>query len=62
MSLYHSLSFGIGRKLPVMLQVEAAECGQACLAMVAAYHGQVHDMQGLRQKLAPSMKGPRSSN
>ena len=57
MSLYHSLSFGIGRKLPVMLQVEAAECGQACLAMVAAYHGQVHDMQGLRQKLAPSMKG-----
>ncbi|MBV4541185.1 peptidase domain-containing ABC transporter [Pseudomonas vlassakiae] len=57
MSLYQSLSFGIGRKLPVMLQVEAAECGQACLAMVAAYHGQVHDMQGLRQKLAPSMKG-----
>nr|WP_264082574.1 peptidase domain-containing ABC transporter [Pseudomonas vlassakiae] len=51
------MSFGIGRKLPVMLQVEAAECGQACLAMVAAYHGQVHDMQGLRQKLAPSMKG-----
>ncbi|WP_409520795.1 cysteine peptidase family C39 domain-containing protein, partial [Pseudomonas sp.] len=40
-----------------MLQVEAAECGQACLAMIAAYHGQVHDMHSLRQKLSPSMKG-----
>lgn len=57
MTLSQSLSFGIGRKLPVMLQVEAAECGQACLAMIAAYHGQVHDMHSLRQKLSPSMKG-----
>ncbi|MDR2306038.1 MAG: peptidase domain-containing ABC transporter [Paucimonas sp.] len=57
MSIAQSLSFGVGRKLPVILQVEAAECGQACLAMIAAYHGQVHDLQSLRQKLSPSMKG-----
>lgn len=57
MTISQSLSFGMGRKLPVMLQVEAAECGQACLAMIAAYHGQVHDMHSLRNKLSPSMKG-----
>lgn len=57
MTISQSLSFGMGRKLPVMLQVEAAECGQACLAMIAAYHGQVHDMHSLRHKLSPSMKG-----
>jgi len=56
-TISQSLSFGMGRKLPVMLQVEAAECGQACLAMIAAYHGQVHDMHSLRHKLSPSMKG-----
>ncbi|MGE8324826.1 peptidase domain-containing ABC transporter [Pseudomonas urmiensis] len=57
MSIAQSLTFGVGRKLPVILQVEAAECGQACLAMIAAYHGQVHDLYSLRQKLSPSMKG-----
>ncbi|CAK16774.1 peptidase domain-containing ABC transporter [Pseudomonas entomophila] len=57
MSIAQSLNFGVGRKLPVILQVEAAECGQACLAMIAAFHGQVHDLPSLRQKLSPSMKG-----
>ncbi|MHB1615741.1 MAG: cysteine peptidase family C39 domain-containing protein, partial [Metallibacterium sp.] len=34
-----ALHFGWGRRLPVILQSEAAECGLACLAMVASYHG-----------------------
>ena len=37
------LQFGWGRRLPVMLQSEAAECGLACLAMIASYHGQHSD-------------------
>ena len=30
------------RRVPVILQTEAAECGLACLAMVAAAHGHTH--------------------
>ncbi|QPG61461.1 peptidase domain-containing ABC transporter [Pseudomonas sp. BIGb0427] len=57
MNIRQPLAFGIGRKLPMVLQAEAAECGQACLAMIAGFHGQRHDLFSLRQKLSPSMKG-----
>lgn len=51
------LSFGFGRKLPVLLQTEATECGLACLGMVAGYHGLRIDMPTLRQRHAFSLKG-----
>ncbi len=44
-------------KLPMILQAEAAECGLACLAMVAAAHGQRHTLSGLRRKFSASLKG-----
>ncbi|MGN2254583.1 peptidase domain-containing ABC transporter [Frateuria sp. GZRe12] len=40
-----------------MLQTEAAECGLACLAMVAAYHGHDVDLAGLRRRFSTSLKG-----
>ena len=33
-----------------MLASEAAECGLACIAMVARYHGHDVDLNGLRQR------------
>jgi ATP-binding cassette subfamily B protein RaxB len=45
------------RRVPVMLQGEAAECGLACLAMVAAAHGLDIDLAALRQHHAVSLKG-----
>ena len=39
MNILDDLNLGFGRKLPLVLQTEAAECGLACLAMVASYHG-----------------------
>ena len=36
--------------LPVIRQTEAAECGLACLAMVASYHGHRTDMNSLRRR------------
>ena len=35
------MAFGdlLQRKVPVVLQSEAPECGIACLAMVASFHG-----------------------
>ena len=46
-----------GRRLPMILQTEAAECGLACLAMVAGYHGLRSDLPTLRQRLSVSLKG-----
>ena len=50
------LGFG-AKRVPVILQTEAAECGLACLAMVAAYHGMRTDLPTLRRRFALSLKG-----
>ena len=44
-------------KLPVILQSEAAECGLACLAMVAGFYGHVTDLTQLRRRFSISMHG-----
>jgi ATP-binding cassette, subfamily B, bacterial CvaB/MchF/RaxB len=46
-----------GRRLPVILQTEAAECGLACIAMIAAHHGLQSDLPTLRQRFPTSLKG-----
>ncbi len=44
-------------ELPVVLSTELAECGLACLAMVAGYHGHEVDLSTLRQRFSTSMSG-----
>ncbi len=51
------LRFGWGSRLPVTLQSEAAECGLACLSMVASFHGQNSDPALLRRRYGFSLKG-----
>lgn len=48
--------WGHGR-VPVILQTEATECGLACLAMVASFHGYQTDLMSLRRRFPISMKG-----
>lgn len=43
--------------VPMILQSEAPECGIACVAMVASYHGLRTDLAGMRLRLATSLKG-----
>lgn len=50
------LSF-LPRRTPMIMQTEAAECGLACLAMVAAHHGQRHDIATLRREHGMSLRG-----
>ncbi len=45
------------RSLPVILQTEAAECGLACLAMIARYWGHEVDLNVMRQKFLISLTG-----
>lgn len=51
------LTFGWRRRLPLIMQVEAAECGLACLAMILGYHGQHVELLELRRRHAASMQG-----
>lgn len=55
--LFDKLQFGFGRRLPVILQAEAAECGMACLAMILGFHGHAVDLGTLRRQHALSLKG-----
>jgi ATP-binding cassette subfamily B protein RaxB len=57
MTWVEQLNFSGRRRLPLVLASEAAECGLACLAMVARYHGHDVDLNGLRQRFALSMSG-----
>ncbi len=55
--LLGGLQWGWRRKLPVILQTEAAECGLASLAMIARYHGHDVDLPSLRRRHSTSLKG-----
>ena len=44
-------------RLPVIQQNEIAECGLACLAMIARYHGHDVDLASLRRRFPVSLKG-----
>src|SRR4051812_3289921 len=51
------LNFATRGHLPVIQQAEAAECGLACLAMVASYHGHRLDLNTLRRRYPASLNG-----
>ena len=57
MNLLEELKLGWSARLPMVLQTEAAECGLACLAMVAGYHGYHSDLAELRRRFGLSLKG-----
>src|SRR5829696_4321477 len=51
------LRFSGGSRLPTVYQTEAAECGLACLAMLACFHGYQVDLGTLRRRYPPSLNG-----
>lgn len=52
-----TLRLGLRRRVPVVLQSEAAECGLACLAMIAAFHGDEAGPSALRRRFGFSLTG-----
>ena len=51
------LKFSGFKSMPLVLQTEATECGLACIAMVAGYHGFKSDLNWLRSHFQVSLKG-----
>ena len=45
------------KKLPIFRQTEAAECGLACVGMVASYWGKDFDLPALRRKFPITLQG-----
>lgn len=44
-------------RIPLILQADQAECGLACMAMVAAYHGHRETLRAYRAKFRVSQRG-----
>jgi ATP-binding cassette subfamily B protein RaxB len=55
--LLEKLNFKWFNRLPLIRQSQAAECGLACLGMIASYHGHEIDMITLRRQFPTSLKG-----
>ncbi|WP_028111428.1 peptidase domain-containing ABC transporter [Ferrimonas kyonanensis] len=51
------LDFSGIKRVPVILQAEVAECGLACLAMVASFHGKRLDLAAVRKRFSTGLKG-----
>lgn len=51
------LNFSGRRRVPVILQTEATECGLTCLAMIAGWHGFHTDILSLRGQFGVSSHG-----
>ncbi|TLU67474.1 peptidase domain-containing ABC transporter [Thalassotalea litorea] len=51
------LNFSFARKVPMILQTEIAECGLACIAMIASYFGHSLDMAAIRQRHSAGSSG-----
>ncbi|MGL6017130.1 MAG: peptidase domain-containing ABC transporter [Gibbsiella quercinecans] len=57
MSFLNNLNFSWSRRLPLIRQTQTAECGLACVGMIANFYGHQIDIVTLRRRFSTSLKG-----
>nr|PMK16695.1 peptidase C39 [Vibrio splendidus] len=57
MEMNSQIDWGMGKKLTLVRQTENAECGVACLAMIADWHGHQISLRHLRAKFGITQHG-----
>ncbi|AGA65204.1 putative ABC transport protein, ATP-binding component [Liberibacter crescens BT-1] len=57
MKTIRPILFGFRKKLTLILQNEASECGLSCVAMVAGFYGHRFDLNTIRRRFNVSLKG-----
>ena len=57
MTMLERLTLGVKRRVPRLLQTEAAECGLACVGMIAGFHGHHQSLASLRGRFPVSLSG-----
>ncbi len=50
-------AFWSRQDIPLVMQIEAAECGLACLTMIATHHGHEVSLRDMRRRFGISLKG-----
>ncbi|NBZ46231.1 peptidase domain-containing ABC transporter [Klebsiella quasipneumoniae] len=55
--IVEKLNFSLKKKVPVVLQSEAAECGIACLTMISCYYGLNIDLFNFRNRYGSPSQG-----
>ena len=56
-NVFDELNLSRADRCPAIVAAEASECGLACLAMIAGYHGRDIDLNALRQRFTVSLSG-----
>ena len=55
--IFKRINFSFRSKVPVIIQSEATECGNACLAMICGYYGKDIDLFNFRHQYGSSSQG-----
>ncbi len=53
----NNLNFSMTRSVPAILQSEIAECGLACMSMIASYYGHQIDLSAMRKHFTAGLNG-----